>query len=171
MTKDEMMEMEIKEVQQIAAEVGVPAKSVKKATKEEIVDAILVVLAANPGEATEEEEQEDDEDAEDDAEEDAEEEPEPEPVRKAIQSAPIPPLPAPSKATPTPAEIRRAIAHLVKRGLQVMQLDDEEHSDGHHQWHFRFKNKEAAGTVYQPLRTIVQQASILMNPTKVPTEE
>lgn len=167
MTREELMELEITEVQTIANDVGVPAKSIKRATKLEIVDKILETMAANPP-------QESDDDETDiaiDGDEDDEQEAAAPAPAPAVQHAPIPPLPPATKTDSTPKEIRQATAHLVKRGLQIVKLDDKPHADGSHQWHFRHKNREAAGTIFQPLRTIVQQANMLMTPTKAPTEE
>lgn len=176
MKKEELMELEIDQVTQIANDVGVPKKSLKRATKGEIADAIVKILDAQPKDASEAAGDEDDEQDEGAESEEGEEDPaEPAPAKataphKAVQNAPEPPLPAPTTTHPSVAEIRKGVNHLVKRGLQIIQLEDDPHPDGHHQWHFRFKNKEAAGTVFQPLRTIVQQAAMLMAPTKVPTE-
>lgn len=57
---------------------------------------------------------------------------------------------------PTPEEVSDAIAPFVQRGLEVLQLDEEEG------YHFKKGRKEDSGNLKQPLRRIVDCASRLV---------
>jgi hypothetical protein len=64
---------------------------------------------------------------------------------------------------PTVEQAHAALQSHVARGLNIVALTDEA-------WHFRIHNREASGNLKTPLRVILQQASLLLQPTGRPTE-
>lgn len=65
---------------------------------------------------------------------------------------------------PSVEEAKAALASHIARGLQIVTMTTE-------YWHLRQSNREAAGNMKMPLKTLLMQANILMVPTKQPTEE
>ena len=64
----------------------------------------------------------------------------------------------------TPETLKKALAPLIRRGLQIRATNKDF-------WVIAFHNREAAGTMHQPLKVCVAQANILARPTKQPTEK
>lgn len=98
----------------------------------------------------------------------------------AVNQAPVeqPPAPPPAGTAtqpyqprqkagshyPTVKEVHDVLAGHVKRGLKIVSVDQKV-------WHIQHNNREAAGTMKMPLRTLLMQANILMRPTGRPTED
>lgn len=68
------------------------------------------------------------------------------------------------RAYPTVAEAQAALATHIARGLVIVTMTED-------YWHLRMKNREASGNMKMPIKQLVLQANILLQPTKAPTEE
>lgn len=63
----------------------------------------------------------------------------------------------------SPANVQNALAVHVRRGLQIVELDEQN-------WHLKIGNREDSGNMKMPLKTLVQCANLLMVRSAEPTE-